>query len=148
MATKTPKEAFDAQRSRIQRLWGLTTQVGGARLITERCTIPCSLGDPESPVADFEVDQNADTFENCHCTNPDHGQGAFTSSPTSSWRAGRNPQFFRGSENWTFALERFSFAASGKLEISTNERYGLGNFWPVKSTNWEGDSCSSEPQNI
>ena len=35
---KTSKGAFDAQRPRIRRLWGLTTQVGGARLIIERCT--------------------------------------------------------------------------------------------------------------
>ena len=41
-------------------------------------------------------------------------------------------------QNWTFVYERLVFAASGKFEISTNGRYGLGNFWPVKSTNWEG----------
>ena len=41
-------------------------------------------------------------------------------------------------KNWTFVYERLVFAASGKLEISTNGRYGLGNFWPVKSTNREG----------
>ena len=35
---------------------------------------------------------------------------------------------------------RLVFAASGKLEISTNGRYGLGNFWPVKSANREGGS--------
>jgi len=35
---KAPKGAFDAQRPQIQRLWGLTTQVGGARLIIKRCT--------------------------------------------------------------------------------------------------------------
>ena len=81
---KTPKEALDAQRPRIRRLWGLTTQVGGARLIIERCTKFVSLGDSESPVTDFEVDQDAGALENCHCTNPDHGQGAFASS----WRAG------------------------------------------------------------
>ena len=34
--------------------------------------------------------------------------------------------------------ERLVFAASGKFEISTNGRYGLGNFWPVKSTNLIG----------
>ena len=61
-------------------MWGLTTQVGGARLIIERCTKFISSGDSESPVTDFEVDQDAGTFENCHCNNPDHGGGAFTSS--------------------------------------------------------------------
>ena len=81
---KTPKEAFDAQCPRIRRLWGLTTQVGCARLIIERYTKFISPGDSESPVTDFEVDQGAETFENYHCINPDHGQGAFDSS----WRAG------------------------------------------------------------
>ena len=55
---KTPKEAFDAQRLRIRRLWGLTTQVGGARLIIEWGTKSISSGDSESPVANFEVDQD------------------------------------------------------------------------------------------
>ena len=40
--------------------------------------------DQESPVTNFEVDQDAETFENYHFTNPDHGQGAFALS----WRAG------------------------------------------------------------
>jgi len=52
---KRPKEAADAQRPRIRRLWELTTQVGGARLI-ERCTEFVSSGDSKSPVTDFEVD--------------------------------------------------------------------------------------------
>ena len=81
---KTPKEAFHAQRPRIRRLWGPTTQVGGARLINERCTKFISSCDSESPITGFEVDQDAETFENYHRTNPDHGQGAFASS----WRAG------------------------------------------------------------
>jgi hypothetical protein len=81
---KTPKGALDAQRPRIRRLWGLTTQVGGARRITERCTKFISSSDSESSVTNSEVDQDADTTENFHCINPDHGQGAFASS----WRAG------------------------------------------------------------
>jgi len=81
---KTPKETFDAQRPRIRRQWGLTTQVGSARLIIELCTKFISPGDSESPVTDFEVGQDAGTFKNCHCKNPDYGQGAFASS----WRAG------------------------------------------------------------
>ena len=81
---KTPKEAFDVQRPRIRRLWGSTTQVGGARLIIERCTKFISSGDSESPVTDFEVGQDAETYENYHFANPDHGQSAFASS----WRAG------------------------------------------------------------
>ena len=81
---KTPKEALDAQRPRIRRLWGLTTQVGSARLIIERCTKFISSGDSESPVTDYEVDRDAETLESCHCKNPDHGQGTFDSS----WRAG------------------------------------------------------------
>ena len=72
---KTPKEAFDSQRPRIWRLWGLTTQVGGARLIIERFTKFISAGDSESPVTDFDVDQDAETFESYH-----HGLGAFASS--------------------------------------------------------------------
>ena len=52
----TPTEGFDVKRPRIRRLWGLTTQVGGARLIIERCTKFISSGDSESPVTDFEVD--------------------------------------------------------------------------------------------
>ena len=63
---KTPKEAHDAQRLRMRRLRGLTTQVGGARLIIERCTKLTSSGDSDSPVTDFEVDQDAETFGNCH----------------------------------------------------------------------------------
>ena len=59
---KTPKIALDAQRPRIRRLWGLTTQVGGARLIIERCTEFVSSGDSESPVTDFEVDRDAGTL--------------------------------------------------------------------------------------
>ena len=58
--------------------------MGSARLIIEQFTIFISLGDSESPVTDFEVDQSAETFENYHSENPDHGQGAFASS----WRAG------------------------------------------------------------
>ena len=81
---KTPREALDAQRPQIRRSWGLTTQVGCARLIIERYTKFISPGDSESPVTDFKVDQDAGTFENYHFTNPDHGQGAFASS----WRAG------------------------------------------------------------
>ena len=61
-------------------VWGLTTQVGGARFTTEPHTIFISLGDSESPVTDFEVDQDAGTFGNCHCKNPDHGRGVFASS--------------------------------------------------------------------
>ena len=80
---RTSKGAFDAQRPRIRLLWGLTTQVGGARLIIERCTKFIFSGDSESPVTDFVVDQGAETFENYHCTNSDHGQGAFASN----WRA-------------------------------------------------------------
>ena len=53
---KTPKEAFDVQPPRIRRLWGLTTQVGGAELITERCTKFTPPGDSESPVTDFELE--------------------------------------------------------------------------------------------
>ena len=67
-----------------RRLWGLTTQVGGARLIIDWLAKFISSGDSESPVKDHEVDKGADTFENCHYTNPHHGQGAFDSS----WRAG------------------------------------------------------------
>ena len=59
---KTPKEAFDVQRPRIRRLWGLTTQVGGARLIIGRCTKFISSGDSETPVTEFEVDQKAEIF--------------------------------------------------------------------------------------
>jgi hypothetical protein len=81
---KTPKGALDAQRPRIRRLWGLTAQVRGARLIIGRCTKFISSGDSESPVTDFEVDQGAETLESYHYTNPDQGQGAFASS----WRAG------------------------------------------------------------
>jgi len=46
---KTPKEAFDAQRPRIHWLWGLTTQVGGAQLNTERCTKIHLLGRLREP---------------------------------------------------------------------------------------------------
>ena len=81
---KTPKEAFDAQRPQIRRFWGLTTQVGWARLTIERCTKFISSGDSESPVTAPEVDHDAETFDNYHSTNPDHGQGVFASS----WRAG------------------------------------------------------------
>ena len=63
---KTPKGALDAQRPRIRRLWGLTTQVKSAQLIIERCTKFVSLGDSESPVTDFEVDQDAETFKDHH----------------------------------------------------------------------------------
>ena len=52
---KTPKEAFDAQRSRIRRLWGLTAQVEGLRLIKKRRTKSTSPGDSESPVKGFLV---------------------------------------------------------------------------------------------
>ena len=61
---KTPKEAIDAQRPRIRCLWGLTTQVGGARLIIERCIEFISPGDSESPVTDLKAGQDAETFEN------------------------------------------------------------------------------------
>ena len=54
------------------------------RLTIERCTKSFSLGDSDSPIMDPEVGLDAEAFENCHCTNPDHGQGAFASS----WRAG------------------------------------------------------------
>ena len=81
---KTPKLAFDAQRSRIRRSWGFTAQVGCARLITVRCTMYISMGDSESPVAAPEADQDAESTDNCHCTYPYHGQGAFASC----WRAG------------------------------------------------------------
>ena len=77
---KTPKEASDAHRQRIRRLWGLTTQVGGARLIIGRYTEFTSPGESESPATDFGVDQEAETFENCHYTNLDHGQVAFAPS--------------------------------------------------------------------
>ena len=50
----------------------------------KRRTKSISLGDFDSPVADFEVDKDAVNFKNCHCKNPDHGQGAFASS----WCAG------------------------------------------------------------
>ena len=53
--------------------------MGGARLIIERCIKFISSGDFECPVTDFEVDQDAGTFE-----NPYHGQGVFASS----WRTG------------------------------------------------------------
>ena len=43
-----------------------------------------SSGDSESPVTAPEVDHDAETFDNYHSTNPDHGQGVFASS----WRAG------------------------------------------------------------
>ena len=43
-----------------------------------------SSGNSESPVTASEVDHDAETFDNCHSTNPDHGQGVFASS----WRAG------------------------------------------------------------
>ena len=81
---KTPREAYDAQRPQIRRLWGLTTQVGCARLTIERCTEFISSGNSESPVAASKVDHDAKTFDNCHSTNPDYGQGVFASS----WRAG------------------------------------------------------------
>ena len=84
---KTPKGALDAKRLRIRRLWELTTQVGGAWLIIERLqrvTKFISSGDSKSPVTDFEVDQDAETFKISPFTNPDHGQGTFASS----WRAG------------------------------------------------------------
>ena len=49
------------------------------RLITERCTKSISPGprrDSVSPATDFEVDHDAETFKNCHCTNPGHaGRG-------------------------------------------------------------------------
>ena len=101
MATRHPRRPL-TQRPRIRRLWGLTTQVGGARLIIERCTKFTSLGDSRSTVTDFEVDQNAKTFENFHCKHSDHGQGAFASS----WRAGSEldwkvffPLWFRANFN-------------------------------------------------
>ena len=81
---KIPKGAFDAQRPRIRRLWGLTAQVGGSRLIIGRCTKFISWGDSESQVKDLKADQDAGPFENKYRTNPDHGQCAFASS----WRAG------------------------------------------------------------
>ena len=58
--------------------------MGGARLIIEQCTELTSSGDSESPITDFEVDRDAETFKNYHYTHPDHGQGIFASS----WRAG------------------------------------------------------------
>ena len=73
-------EALDAQRPQTRRFWGLTTQVGCARLIIERCTKFISSGNSESPVAASEVDHDAETFDNYHSTNPDHGQGVFASS--------------------------------------------------------------------
>ena len=81
---KTPKGAFGAQRPQIRRSWGLTTQVGCARLIIERCKKFISWGNSESPGTASEVDHHAETFDNYHSTNPDHGQGVFASS----WRAG------------------------------------------------------------
>jgi hypothetical protein len=49
------------------------------RLIIERVTMPISSVGSESPVTDFEMDQDAKTFENYHRTNPEYGQGAFAS---------------------------------------------------------------------
>ena len=71
---KTPREAFDAQRPQIRRFWGLTTQVGCARLIIERCTKFISSGNLESPVTAPEVEHGTGTFDNYHSTNPDHGR--------------------------------------------------------------------------
>ena len=81
---KAPREAHGAQRPQIRRFWGLTTQVGCARLIIERCTKPIPSGNSESPVRAPEVDHDAETFDNCHSTNPDHGQSVFASC----WCAG------------------------------------------------------------
>ena len=49
---------------------------------------------------DFEVDRDFETFENCHCIYPDHGQGAFASS----WRAGSD----RTAQGFLFLFLRFS----------------------------------------
>ena len=61
---KTPTEAFDAQRPQIRRLWGLTTQVGGSRLIISGARKSISSGDSEIPVTDIKVDKNAKISEN------------------------------------------------------------------------------------
>ena len=84
MATRHPRGPLTRSAREFGVYGGLTTQVRGARLIIGRCTKFISSGDSESPVTDFEVDQDAEIFENFHCTDPDHGQGAFALS----WRAG------------------------------------------------------------
>ena len=50
-------------------------RLGLARLIIEWCTKLISSGDSESPVTDTEVDQDAEAFDNCRHTNPNHDQG-------------------------------------------------------------------------
>ena len=90
---KTHKGAFDAQHPRIRRLWGLTTQVGDAWLVIRRRTKLLSPGDSEGPFTDFEENQGAETVENYHYTNPDHGQGVCASS----WRAGSEQD-----QTWAF----------------------------------------------
>jgi len=109
-------EAFNSQRPRIRLLWGLTTQVGGARLITGWCTKFTSPGDYESPVTGLEADQETGTFENSHSKNPYHGQDAFASS----WRA--------GSEQDQAGLFSFGFVLWGYLKmgaISSIDRAAL-----------------------
>ena len=59
-------------------------QVACERLIIERLTKSVFSGDSESPATDTEVDHDAGTFDSCHLTNSDHGQGAVASS----WRVG------------------------------------------------------------
>ena len=81
---KAPMEVFGVQRPQIRHFWGLTTQVGCARHIIEKCTKFISLGDSESPVTAPEVDHDARSLDNYFFTNLYHGQGAFVSS----WRAG------------------------------------------------------------
>ena len=56
---KTPGRAFDAQRPQIRRFWGLTTQVGCARLIIERCTKFISSGNSESLATASEMDHGS-----------------------------------------------------------------------------------------
>ena len=80
----TVKKTLTRSAREFDACGGLTTQVGGARLIIERRTKFISSGDSESPVTDFEVDRDAEIFENYHITNPNHGQGVFASS----WRSG------------------------------------------------------------
>ena len=64
---------------------GLTTQVGIARLTIERRTKFISSSDPKGPVTDSEVDHDAETLDNYHFKNPDHGQGVFASSWRWQW---------------------------------------------------------------
>ena len=72
-----PDRAFGSDLGRSDTQTALRTSRG---LIIERCTMFISSGNSESPVTASEVDHDAETFDNYHSTNPDHGQGVFASS--------------------------------------------------------------------